>query len=101
VCYYFIMLFFSSENKEFNLMVRPEDGKITVIDFPQMVSVSHENAQWYFERDVECIVTFFKRRFQFESNKRAEWGQVKPGSVRLDVLVKVMAIYFLGEDFCL
>jgi RIO kinase 2 len=77
---------------EFNLMIRPEDGKITVIDFPQMVSVSHENAQWYFERDVECIVTFFKKRFQFESDKRAEWSQVKPGAVRLDVLVKASGV---------
>ena len=77
---------------EFNLMIQPETGKVTVIDFPQMVSVSHENAQWYFERDVECIVTFFKRRFHFESEKRALWSDVKPGAVRLDVLVKASGV---------
>ncbi len=31
---------------EFNLMVDSED-RITMIDFPQMVSTSHPNAQWY------------------------------------------------------
>lgn len=30
--------------------------QITIIDFPQMVSVSHANAQEMFDRDVECIV---------------------------------------------
>ena len=30
---------------EFNLMV-DENDKVTVIDFPQMVSISHSNAQW-------------------------------------------------------
>lgn len=30
---------------EFNLIVN-EDDKLTVIDFPQMVSISHPNAQW-------------------------------------------------------
>lgn len=30
--------------------------QVTIIDFPQMVSVSHANAQELFDRDVECIV---------------------------------------------
>uniref|UniRef100_A0A7N0TQM3 non-specific serine/threonine protein kinase n=1 Tax=Kalanchoe fedtschenkoi TaxID=63787 RepID=A0A7N0TQM3_KALFE len=34
-----------------------------MIDFPQMVSVSHRNAQMYFDRDVECIFKFFRKRF--------------------------------------
>jgi len=29
---------------------------VTVIDFPQMVSISHRNAKYYFDRDVLCIV---------------------------------------------
>ncbi|KAG5654085.1 hypothetical protein H0H81_007499 [Sphagnurus paluster] len=52
---------------EFNILIRRETGEPVVIDFPQMVSTSHENAEWYFNRDVECIRTFFKRRFQYES----------------------------------
>ncbi|KAJ7786394.1 RIO1 family-domain-containing protein [Mycena metata] len=38
---------------EFNILIRRESGE----------PISHENAEWYFNRDVECIRTFFKRRF--------------------------------------
>jgi len=51
-----------SDFNEFNLMV-DEDESVTVIDFPQMVSTSHPNAEYYFNRDIECIKTFFKKRF--------------------------------------
>ncbi|KAF7833724.1 serine/threonine-protein kinase rio2-like [Senna tora] len=47
---------------EFNIII-DDDEKITMIDFPQMVSVSHRNAQMYFDRDVECIFKFFRKRF--------------------------------------
>ncbi|XP_024170725.1 serine/threonine-protein kinase rio2 isoform X2 [Rosa chinensis] len=47
---------------EFNIMI-DDDEKITMIDFPQMVSVSHRNAQMYFDRDVECVFKFFSKRF--------------------------------------
>ncbi|CAA2992777.1 serine threonine- kinase rio2-like [Olea europaea subsp. europaea] len=55
---------------EFNIMI-DDDEKITMIDFPQMVSVSHRNAKMYFDRDVECIFKFFKKRFNlsFEENE--------------------------------
>jgi RIO kinase 2 len=32
---------------EFNILIRREDGEPIVIDFPQMVSTSHENAEWW------------------------------------------------------
>ncbi|KAK8962162.1 hypothetical protein KSP40_PGU007664 [Platanthera guangdongensis] len=51
---------------EFNIMI-DDDEKITMIDFPQMVSVSHRNAQMYFDRDVECILKFFSKRFVVHS----------------------------------
>ncbi|CAG8569392.1 16834_t:CDS:10, partial [Dentiscutata erythropus] len=51
---------------EFNILVK-ENGNPVLIDFPQMVSTSHPDAEWYFNRDVECIRTFFKRRFNYES----------------------------------
>ncbi|XP_048432150.1 serine/threonine-protein kinase rio2 [Pyrus x bretschneideri] len=47
---------------EFNIMI-DDDEKVTMIDFPQMVSVSHHNAQMYFDRDVECAFKFFRKRF--------------------------------------
>ncbi|KAF9113497.1 hypothetical protein BGX27_001451 [Mortierella sp. AM989] len=51
---------------EFNILIR-ENGDAVLIDFPQMVSIDHPNAEFYFNRDVECIRVFFKRRFQYES----------------------------------
>ncbi|XP_034241717.1 serine/threonine-protein kinase RIO2 [Thrips palmi] len=51
---------------EFNLMLT-DDGKPVVIDFPQMVSTNHANAEMFFMRDVNCIRDFFRRRFGYES----------------------------------
>lgn len=50
---------------EFNLMLGEEE-QLTVIDFPQIVSTSHPNAEMYFDRDVECVKTFFKRKCNVE-----------------------------------
>ncbi|KAK9674269.1 hypothetical protein RND81_12G222300 [Saponaria officinalis] len=46
---------------EFNIMI-DDDENVTMIDFPQMVSVNHRNAKMYFDRDVECIFKFFRKR---------------------------------------
>ncbi|KAG2162540.1 hypothetical protein VTO58DRAFT_105964 [Aureobasidium pullulans] len=58
---------------EFNLLIKedPVTKKSTpiLIDFPQMLSTTHENAQWYFDRDVNCIKLFFSRRFNFTSDE--------------------------------
>lgn len=32
---------------EFNILIRRDSGEPIVIDFPQMVSTSHENAEWW------------------------------------------------------
>lgn len=32
---------------EFNVLVRRDSGEPVIIDFPQMVSTSHENAEWF------------------------------------------------------
>lgn len=54
---------------EFNLMIT-ETGDITLIDFPQMVSTNHKNAEYYFDRDIRGVVDFFKRKFEFTSVER-------------------------------
>ncbi|KAJ7706105.1 RIO1 family-domain-containing protein [Mycena rosella] len=78
---------------EFNILIRRESGIPIVIDFPQMVSTSHENAEWYFNRDVECIRTFFKRRFRYESALYPRFKSTMSadgaatGDFRLDVVV--------------
>ena len=51
---------------EFNILIKQDDTPI-LIDFPQMVSISHKNAEMYFNRDVECIKKFFRKRFRYES----------------------------------
>ena len=35
---------------EFNILIRRDTGEPVVIDFPQMVSTSHKNAEWYVHR---------------------------------------------------
>ncbi|CDJ29752.1 uncharacterized protein EMH_0052360 [Eimeria mitis] len=47
---------------EFNLMIS-DNGRITMIDLPQMVSIYHPNAALYFDRDVQCIKRLFERKF--------------------------------------
>lgn len=47
---------------EFNLMI-DDDYNVTMIDFPQMVSTSHENAKFYFERDIRCVQRYFEKNY--------------------------------------
>uniref|UniRef100_A0A6I8PC64 non-specific serine/threonine protein kinase n=1 Tax=Ornithorhynchus anatinus TaxID=9258 RepID=A0A6I8PC64_ORNAN len=61
---------------EFNLILDNEDH-ITMIDFPQMVSTSHPNAEWYFDRDVKCIRDFFIKRFNYESELYPTFGDIR------------------------
>ncbi|KAI6225650.1 Serine/threonine-protein kinase RIO2 [Aphelenchoides besseyi] len=68
---------------EFNLILTT-DGKPMLIDFPQMVSTDHPNAAYYFNRDVECIREFFRRRFGFESDEHPVLDQIERKHV-LDV----------------
>jgi RIO kinase 2 len=70
---------------EFNIMIKEEEIQPTegsllraepdirlvpvLIDFPQMVSIDHPNAQFYFDRDVGCITRYFERKFHFVSDE--------------------------------
>lgn len=47
---------------EFNVMI-DDDENVTVIDFPQMVSTCHFDADTLFDRDVNGIIRFFLHRF--------------------------------------
>jgi len=66
---------------EFNIML-DEEGNPVIIDFPQMISTAHPEAKYYFERDVNCIRDFFKRRFNFESELAPTFDDVE----RVDAL---------------
>merc|ERR1719154_831873 len=66
---------------EFNIML-DEEGNPVIIDFPQMVSTAHPDAKYYFERDVDCVRDFFKRRFDFVSESAPTFEDVE----RVDAL---------------
>lgn len=72
---------------EFNLMINNE-GEITVIDFPQMVSTEHENAKYYFDRDVECVRKFFGKILRADVSEYPRWGKFGPRLRTLDSEVK-------------
>ena len=61
---------------EFNIMVTDEGAPI-IIDFPQMVSTEHKDAREYFERDVNCVRDFFRRRFDYESELHPSFDDVE------------------------
>lgn len=75
-----------SDFNEFNIMI-DHKKKIWVIDFPQMVSTAHKNANYFFNRDVKCINDFFARRFGYNGDRVCELDKVKRVG-ELDALIK-------------
>ncbi|KAJ8936834.1 hypothetical protein NQ314_012150 [Rhamnusium bicolor] len=61
---------------EFNIILT-EDEKPIIIDFPQMVSTEHPNAEYFFNRDVNCVREFFKKRFDYESELYPKFADVE------------------------
>lgn len=56
---------------EFNIMIKDElDGEddpgYVVIDFPQCISIQHQDAAYYFKRDVDCVRRFFQKKLKYE-----------------------------------
>ncbi|KRZ88082.1 Serine/threonine-protein kinase RIO2 [Trichinella sp. T8] len=47
-----------------NVMVTRNEEPV-VIDFPQMMSTSHPEAEKYFERDMFCILDYFQKKFSY------------------------------------
>ena len=79
---------------EFNIMVN-DDEDITVIDFPQMVSIKHENASHLFQRDVDCIVKFFERKVKYRADEE------ELGMLAYPTLEEIMEDMDLKEDLAL
>ncbi|KAJ8876404.1 hypothetical protein PR048_020849 [Dryococelus australis] len=80
-----------SDFNEFNIMITDE-GKPIVIDFPQMVSTSHPNAEMFFNRDVNCIRDFFRRRFGYESSLYPVFVDVQPITPRFFCLMYTFSV---------
>lgn len=86
---------------EFNILIEEkpqDDGKValipTIIDFPQMVSVSHANAEYYFDRDVDCIKRYFDRRYGFTSDEPGPFFKESTENIRKRLDVEVEASGF-------
>ncbi|GFR41481.1 hypothetical protein Agub_g2172, partial [Astrephomene gubernaculifera] len=62
---------------EFNLLI-DEDEELTLIDFPQMVSVTHANAEELFYRDVDCIIRFFSKKIGYVPEQDPKLPYVRP-----------------------
>ncbi|EFQ30588.1 RIO1 family protein [Colletotrichum graminicola] len=93
---------------EFNILIKEETSTTktdegeeeviklipVVIDFPQMISMDHQNAEMYFDRDVNCIKRFFEKRFHFTSTtpgpfyKDAKKTVGKGGAKRIDATLE-------------
>ncbi|EGG14674.1 putative protein serine/threonine kinase [Cavenderia fasciculata] len=71
---------------EFNILINDEE-QVTLIDFPQMVSTSHANAEYYFDRDVNCIRTFFEKRYGFIGEKYPKFSDYKQAQFDLDKVI--------------
>ncbi|EFP90346.1 hypothetical protein PGT21_015364 [Puccinia graminis f. sp. tritici] len=84
---------------EFNILVdtasKPGQAVPILIDFPQMVSTEHENAEYYFNRDVQCIRSFFLKRFRYQSTLYPKFNSiVREGTRQMNLDVEVEASGF-------
>lgn len=55
-----------------------DQDEVTIIDFPQMVSVAHPNAADLFARDVEGVMRFFKKKLGYMPEHDALLARVQP-----------------------
>ncbi|XP_052888408.1 uncharacterized protein LOC128296917 [Anopheles moucheti] len=65
-----------SDFNEFNIMIT-DDQRPILIDFPQMVSTSHPNAEMYFDRDVQGVRELFRKKFGYESEDYPRFGDLE------------------------
>lgn len=70
---------------EFNIMVT-DDAKPILIDFPQMLSTSHPNAKFFFDRDVTGVRELFKKKYGFDSEDYPKFEDLERDD-RMDVEV--------------
>ena len=63
---------------EFNILIninKPEE--ICVIDFPQMISIHHPEAENYFKRDVQCVKNYFIKKFNLTFERDLKFEDIK------------------------
>jgi RIO kinase 2 len=52
---------------EYNILM--EEGRCVIIDWPQWVGTTHPNAAFMLERDIDNILTFFKRKYNVQYDR--------------------------------
>jgi RIO kinase 2 len=52
---------------EFNVMV--EEGRCIIIDWPQWVETDHPNAGIILARDIDNLITYFKRKYKVKYDR--------------------------------
>jgi len=84
---------------EFNLM-GDDNLKITLIDFPQMISTSHPNASELFTRDVNCLVKFFAMKMHYIPPEHLipVLSDIQASDIHLDEQVHQTQIFTKEED---
>ena len=84
---------------EFNLMIDDEEN-ITLIDFPQMISINHPDAIFFFNRDIECIHKYFERKYNliFEDRPKLETDIQRKAEIDKEVKESVFMREAVGED---
>ncbi|MBS7646780.1 serine/threonine protein kinase [Candidatus Bathyarchaeota archaeon] len=60
---------------EYNIILKP-DMHILIIDWPQYVTKDQPNAQQLLKRDIENIITYFKRKHLFETDAQQAFEYV-------------------------
>lgn len=70
---------------------------VTLIDFPQMVSVRHPNAKELWERDINCLKRFFVTKMKCDMNEE-DWERVIPLWEDLIAAVDEDEVYIGDEE---
>ena len=63
---------------EFNILLNiDKPDEIVVIDFPQMISLNHPEADNYFKRDVQCVKNYFLKKFNLTFDEDLKFSDIK------------------------
>ena len=63
---------------EFNILLNiNKPDEIVVIDFPQMISIHHPEAENYFKRDVQCVKNYFLKKFNLTFDEDLKFSDIK------------------------
>ena len=79
-----------SDFNEYNIIINDKEPfNVSFIDFPQMVSTDHKEAEMFFYRDVNCIERLFRKKHNFvcERDSQIKFEDIKVVK-RLDKEVK-------------